>query len=265
MIYLIFVFLFCIFLFFYIKMSKEFTNPYDLNFFFGLPGCGKTTLMVKDIIEAQGEGWICYCNVPVTVPGVRLFKIKDYGHYYFPPNSTIFVDEVGTIWDNRQFKNFTNEVRDYFKFYRHRKNRIRLYSQSFDVDLKIRSLCTGLYMIRRVGPLFSIAHRVSKKIVVVEPQGDSEGRIADGYALDPIWLSLFGRKVVRFTYLPKYSQYFDSFDNHEELLEMPYIEVPMPEPKESRNPLKTFFRRKANVPKPEQNDLDYENDFKDIS
>lgn len=265
MINLILIIVLFVFLVLYLKKSKEFTNPYDLLFFFGVPGCGKTTLMVKDIIKAQKEGWICYCNVHVNVPGVRYFEIKDYGRYYFPPHSTIFVDEAGTIWDNRKFKNFTDEVRDYFKFYRHRMNRLRLYSQSFDIDLKIRSLCSGLYMIRRIGSLFSFAHRVSKKIVVVEPQGDSEGRIADGYALDPLWLALFGRKVTYFTYLPKYAKYFDSFETDEVLKEMPYTEVSMSEPKERRNPFKTFFRRKADVTKSEQNDFDYENDFKDIS
>lgn len=63
------------------------------------------------------------------------------------------------IWDNRGFKNFPTEVRDYFKLQRHYKHVVILASQTFDVDKKIRDLADDR----------------------------------------------------KFTYIPKYTKYFDSF------------------------------------------------------
>ena len=256
----------CFLIFRFLKVNKEFANPYKLIMIFGKKGSGKTTLLVKNILHHQKEGWTVYCTIPVNIPGVRYFDINDFGLVRLPEQSSLHVDEVGMIWDNRDFKNFKTHTRDYFKLHRHYKNKITLYSQTFDVDLKIRNLVDIMYMCRNIGNVFSIAHRITRKLVVVEPTGESEGRIADGYQLDPLWLVLLGMKVTYFTYIPKYTKYFNSFALDHELPEAEYTEVPLPEPKErKKNFLSTFFRRKANVPTPEQNDFDYDDDFKDIS
>ena len=52
--------------------------------------------------------------------------IRDIGFKQIPPNSVLLVDEVGMIWDNRQFKNFKPEVRDWFKLQRHYRVKVYL-------------------------------------------------------------------------------------------------------------------------------------------
>lgn len=51
-----------------------------ISLYFGLPGCGKTTLMVKHAIEGckQTKRYKnIYCNVNINVPGVQLINKSD--------------------------------------------------------------------------------------------------------------------------------------------------------------------------------------------
>ena len=210
----------------FLKIVKKYINPYKLIMIFGKKGSGKTTLLAKLALQHLKKGWTVYSSIELNIPGVRLFNVKDIGPYAFPEHSVIFIDEVGMIWDNRDFKNFKNSVRDYFKYQRHYKNKVYLFSQTFDVDVKLRNLTDYMFMCRCIGNVISIATRISRKLVVVETPGESEGRITDGYEVEPLWLTLIGMKVAYFTWIPKYSKYFCS---HELLADVdfniPYQEV----------------------------------------
>ena len=92
----------------------RYRNPYKLIMVFGKKGSGKTTLMVKLSIKYIRKKRPVYCNVP-GIPGTYYFDTDIIGIAAFPPESVIMVDEVGMVWDNRNFKNFSNEVRYYFK------------------------------------------------------------------------------------------------------------------------------------------------------
>lgn len=208
----IIIILVCLFLIWFVKVNKQYINPYKLIMIFGKKGSGKTTLLVKLILQHQKKGWTVYSSIPVDIPGVRVFNVQDIGPYAFPEDSVVFIDEVGMIWDNRDYKNFRTSVRDYFKYQRHYKNKVYLFSQTFDVDVKLRNLTDYMFMCRCIGNVFSIASRISRRLVVVEPTGESEGRITDGYQVEPLWLTLVGMKVAYFTYIPKYSKYFNSHD-----------------------------------------------------
>lgn len=222
----ILVLLILVMLFRLIWIARNYANPYKLIMIFGKKGSGKTTLLVKLILQHLKKGWIVYSSIPVNIPGVRLFDVKDIGPHAFPENSVIFIDEVGMIWDNRDFKNFKSNVRDYFKYQRHYKNKVYLFSQTFDVDVKLRNLTDYMFMCRCVANVFSVATRISRKLVVVEPTGESEGRITDGYQVEPFWLTLIGMKVAYFTYIPKYAGYFDSHELLPGITDMPFNTVP---------------------------------------
>lgn len=215
--------LFYIFLIFSIVQACRFRNPFRLYMVFGKKGSGKTTLLTKIAITDLRKGKNVYATI--DIPGVCKFDVNNVGDYTFPPNSTILIDEVGIIWDNRNYKRFKESVRDYFKFQRQYKNTVYLFSQAFDVDVKLRNLTDGMYICTCHMNYISVARKLKRNIVIVNPDGENEARLADGIEFEPIWFSLFGAKSLRITYIPKWCKYFSSF-NPPSLPFMPYIQLP---------------------------------------
>lgn len=185
-------------------------NPYKLYMVFGKKGSGKTTLMTKLAIQYQKKGWDVYCDR--YLPGCYQFDTKDFGKIQFPENSLILIDEVGLVWDNRNFKNFPEEVKTYFKYQRQYRNVVYLFSQAFDIDKKIRDLTDHLYVVTNVFNCFSIARRVTKRLVVVHADKSAQGesKIVDDYNIDSLLFIFFGSCLI--TYIPKWAKYFKSFD-----------------------------------------------------
>ncbi|WP_242963196.1 ATP-binding protein [Lachnoclostridium sp. An14] len=201
-------------------------NPYKLYMVFGKKGSGKTTLMCKLALKYAKAGRPVYCNTPI--PGTYYFDADRIGFGGFPEESVILIDEVGMIWDNRNFKSFKTEVRDYFKLQRHYKHTVYLFSQTFDVDKKLRDLTDNMYLIHNFFNCFTIARRITKTITIVHAgQGsESTANLADDMQFDSLLLFFLG--TVKITYIPKYARYFDSFD----VPELPEIEcryIPFPE------------------------------------
>lgn len=190
-------------------IAKPYQNPYKLIMVFGKKGSGKSTFITKTAINYIKKGITVYSTIPV--PGARLFSVQDVGKYTFEPDSVIFIDEVGMIWDNRDFKNFRHDVRDWFKLQRHYRNTVYLFSQTFDIDIKLRNLTDAMYLLKNHMGIISVARRIRRSIVIVNPVGDSESRIADSLEFEPLILQLFGFKSIIFTWIPSWVKFFDSF------------------------------------------------------
>lgn len=173
---------------------------YKLIMIFGKKGSGKSTLIAKLALKYSRLGYDCYTNFPVA--GCYLFNPAHIGDYTFKPNSVVFVDEVGLIWLNRDYKNFRREVVNWFKYQRHYKIRCYLFSQAFDCDKVLRNLTDQLYILKRFGHI-SIARPVYKSVAISSDQ-DGNGNIVESYTYG----SLF---AIRWTYLPRYYGLFDSF------------------------------------------------------
>lgn len=193
-----------------ICLSFKYRNPYRLIMVFGKKGSGKTTFLTKTAVNAVRKGKTVYSTV--EVPGTVLFDVQDIGACSFPPDSVILIDEVGMIWDNRNFKNFRTDVRDYFKLQRQYRNTVYLFSQTFDVDVKLRNLTDAMYLCKCHMGFLSVARKIKRDIVIVNPQGESEARIADSLEFEPFLFSLFGAKSVIFTFIPSWSRYFKSYN-----------------------------------------------------
>lgn len=189
--------------------TKKYLNPYKLVFIFGKKGSGKSTLLTKYALMYKKRGWNVYSTE--GCPGTYKISASDVGYASFPPRSLIIVDEVGMIWDNRGFKTFPQEVRDYFKLQRHYKHMVVLASQTFDVDKKIRDLADEMYLVEKKFRVFSYAKKILRKTVLLEStaaQG-GESRISEDLVFDSLLFFWAGSR--RFTYIPKYIKYFDSF------------------------------------------------------
>lgn len=188
----------------------KYRNPYKLFMVFGKKGSGKSTLMCKLALKYSKKGFQVYCNS--YIPGTYYFNAEDVGYAHFPENSVLLVDEVGMIWDNRDFKSFKKEVRDYFKLQRHYKHIVFLFSQSFDIDKKLRDLTDNMYLIINILNCFSVARRITKTITITHGDKNSTGesKLIDDMRFDPLIFFFIGS--VKLTYIPRYVKYFNSFD-----------------------------------------------------
>lgn len=187
-------------------LARKYSNPYSLTFIFGRKGSGKSTYMVKCMLRDLKHGWKVYTNMAdVNIPGVRYFDVAALTQCVPEPHSAVYIDEGGLIWDNRNFKSFDKGYTEYFKLQRKYKNKVIINSQSFDIDLKIRSLTDKMILVTNLGGFLSIGKPILRTITLTQPTGDQESRIADSLKFDKLW-------HWKITWLPRYFRYFDSFE-----------------------------------------------------
>lgn len=187
--------------------TKRYLNPYKLIFVFGKKGSGKSTLLVKYASQYRERGWTVFSTE--YIPGTYKIDYEDIGFVQFPPHSCLIVDEVGMIWDNRNFKNFKPEVRDFFKLQRHYKCCCILASQTFDVDKKIRDLADEMFLVTKKFRVFSYAKRILRETVLVEATGESPSKIDENLVFDSLFFFWAGSRKLSF--IPKWSKWYDSF------------------------------------------------------
>lgn len=198
---------------FLLYWTRRMSTPYRLYMVFGRKGSGKSTYMQKLAYQYYKKGYKVFSNADIQF--ASKIDISLLGHFVAPEKSVLFIDEVGMIWDNRNFKAFRTDVRDYFKLQRHYRNIVYLFSQTFDVDVKLRVLTDAMYLITRPLPPLTCIRKIKRTIVLVQPTPDAEGRIADSLEFVPWWLSIFGAKTIQFLWLPKWIKMFDSFQRPE--------------------------------------------------
>ena len=128
-----------------IYLSFKYRNPYKWIHIVGFPGSGKTTLCVKLTQQHLKKGWTVFSNI--KIPGAYLIDPNDLGQYYVSRKAIIILDEIGLVWDNRDFKAFKNHSRNWAKYHRHHQHKVYSFSQSMDYDLKLRSVTDRLYLL----------------------------------------------------------------------------------------------------------------------
>lgn len=166
---------------------------------------GKTTFLARCSIHYHLFGRKVYATCPL--PCARLIDYEDIGKSHFPPHSVIIIDEVGMIWDNRDFKSFNKDVRNYFKLQGHYKHTVIMASQSYDVDKKIRDLADMLGILEKsLIPNFSKIKWIRRSIVLTKAEGDQPSSVSENLSF---YFPLFGG--VSYNYLPFYWPYFDSY------------------------------------------------------
>ena len=190
--WILLIILFCLV---YERVTRKYVNPYKLTMIFGKKGSGKTTLLTKLAIQHLKKGWHVYSTI--EIPGTQLFDVEEIGFYTFPENSCILIDEIGMIFDNRNFKNFKTEWRDWFKYQRQYKCKVYCFSQVYnDIDLKIRVLTDELWLAKPFARVFSIRRRINKSFGIKETS-DGMSTIDESFKYDSI---LFGG--LKFTFIP---------------------------------------------------------------
>lgn len=181
------------------------SHPHVLNVYFGVPGSGKTTFAAHLTKWALRENplisfcrkhdnlvtrWILntglfkrkidvYSNVPIT-GAYKLDPKSDIG-YYMIENAKIIIDEAGIEYNNRSFKSFPAESIYYYKYHRHYRTSVDVFSQSYDdMDITLRRLAQNFYVVRKsLIPFCVVARRIRRKIGVDE----NTKQIADLYSM----------------------------------------------------------------------------------
>lgn len=204
--FLVFLVCFTLFIVLFLFLTRKYRNPYKLIMVFGKKGSGKSTYLVKQAIYYLKKGWIVYSNMPeMNIPGVRLINVDDIGDFVPEYHSVLLIDEVGMIWDSRDFKKFKPSVRDFFKLQRHYHVKCFLASQTYDVDKKLRDLTDQMILFINVFSVFSLGRPIQKKISLTEATAEGESRIVENLKFLPIW----NWKVI---YIPKFSKWYNSFE-----------------------------------------------------
>ena len=169
-------------------------HPHVLNVYFGVPGSGKTTFAAYLTKWALHENWIIrlcrrfnnplsrlilnskylkrridvYSNVPIT-GAYQLDPKTDIGVHMIE-NAKIIIDEAGIEYNNRSFKTFPPEAIYFYKYHRHYKTSVDVFSQSFDdMDITLRRLAQNFYVVRKsLIPFCVVARKIKRKIGVDE-------------------------------------------------------------------------------------------------
>ena len=187
-------------------LTKKYVNPYKLVMVFGKKGCGKTTTMAKLASRAIRKGVPVFSSCPIA--GTRAIDPKTFTLHSLPEGSLVLIDEAGMCYDNRKFKTFPDHARDWFKLQRHYKCTVYLFSQDFDIDLKLRNLTDEMYLTRKVFRVFSVSRKIRRSIVLNNSTAEAPSNIADNLEFVPIFVP----GAVRVTFIPHWVKWFNSFD-----------------------------------------------------
>lgn len=208
----------------FLFLTRKYVNPYKLIFLFGKKGSGKSTLLQKLTYRYLRRGWTVYSTEVPHTPDQRKYfdftKVAEKGslnflapehifEYQFPEKSCILIDEVSLIWDNRDFKKMDKRIVEWFRYQRHHKCRVYFFSQTFDIDKKLRDLCDDMYLVDKKFRVFVVASHIVRKPVVVHPGPESPARIDDDMVVDGPLLAFFGGKL--FAFIPYWARKFDSY------------------------------------------------------
>lgn len=129
-----------------------------------------------------------------------------------PVRCLILFDELTLDADSRSFKSFPKEIKDFFVMHRHCFNDIIYFIQDYSrIDKTIRELTYDLWYVHKpVLPFFrrfSIARKIFRNIAINEFTSE----LVLGYRFSKFLERLF-MPCIRYTYRPRWYEYFDSFD-----------------------------------------------------
>ena len=133
------------------------------------------------------------------------------GQFAFPDYSELYIDEAGIDYNNRKYKNLSQNTIEYFKLHRHFKNDIILFSQSWeDTDITLRRLTDELWYMKKKGP-FTFCRKLRKAVRV----NKETEQIIDGYRFAGLLWNLLPPPLHEKTFFLFYRKpYFKHFDSY---------------------------------------------------
>lgn len=178
--------------------------------YFGVPGVGKTTTLVKEYRKNRKKYKNIY-SVNVDIKGCKRITKEDFRKYEFE-DSLILWDEITLDYDNRDFKNFTKEDKESWLLHRHMGVDIIYCTQNYEnVDKKIKDITLELwYMSKSVVPILS-EFTTCKKIYRTININENTSELTLGYRFCNLIESFFVSNF-KIIFRRKYYKYFDSWE-----------------------------------------------------
>lgn len=179
-----------------------------IELYFGKPGTGKTTLLVKQALQElkkikKGKSKYKYVLSNVRIKGIIFVDFDSLSKYMFK-DCLILLDEITLDADSREYKNFSKGHKEFFIMHRHFHCDIKLYTQVYNrIDKTIRDIVDRCYYIKKLIP-FTFYYEIPSSIIIPEETGE----IQQGYIKPTRLQKLLGIKII---YRPKYYKYFDSW------------------------------------------------------
>ena len=188
---------------FLVILQKIICKQSNFTLYFGIPGSGKSTiaaLIAKKTMKRKKRR--VFSNF--AIKGTYVLNKEDIGVYDMS-NSLLIVDEAGVDYDNRNWKNNLNLDQVYFyKHYRHYNCDIVMFSQSIDIDVKLRNLANEYRIVKKsMIPFFVCTKAIKKKIDINKETGE----IIDRYSF--VFLS------TKRYFSPKAWKLFNSYQRRE--------------------------------------------------
>lgn len=192
----------------FLLYTNKFYNPYKLILYMGKKGVGKSTVLQKEAYWHYRHGWNIYCNIgDTTFKKAHEIDCTKLWEQEIKPHSVVLIDEVNLLWDNRDFKKFPQELNRWFRAQRHEKVKVIMFSQTADVDKKIRDLTDRIYLVRRYFQVLIIAYPFEKDIDPPDPKRLQNGNdFVDTYHKKSV-----GPFFCQYCWLPKWVKFHDSF------------------------------------------------------
>lgn len=184
----------------YDRLTRKYDDAFTKSvLIMGQKGTGKSMLMCKMIHKYLKMGCYCYTTENIVLSPkyerfkdhLRYFSIKDFGKFNFPPNSVIFIDEIMSLFNNRNYQSFPPEVTLYLTLNRKAVNRIVMFTQNFSsVDKVIRVLSEKVYLIHKYGRIFTIGRQIDKEQYLkdIENCKDSDSQLVERMSYRPFYV-----------------------------------------------------------------------------
>lgn len=154
-----------------------------IRIWFGVPGSGKTSIAAWMTQESRKRHYKVLSNVEIK--GAYKLDEQDLGKYdmSFGGDGCHVIYDEATIngLDNRGFKEFHKSDKPrYFSIHRHMNNRVDVFSQDYDVDLKVkgRAGSKGLFHLSRLGIPGFVMYRRIQKIFFIKKE---DKQFVDGF------------------------------------------------------------------------------------
>lgn len=182
--------------------GQFYKNNHKLMILMGKKGSGKTTLSARFAIRHQLKGLPVFSDQPLY--GCYKLEKNWCGRNDFPDDSLIIFDEGMLDFDNRKFKSFEDDLRNFFVMQRHDRVSVIVLCQDFNlVDKKIRSLTDSIFVCVNYFNVLTIAKKVHKGIALAT-DSEGQGSIGDSYTWEfpTSWL---------FCFIPRWVHFFNSF------------------------------------------------------
>lgn len=154
-----------------------------IRIWFGVPGSGKTSVGAWLSRNSIKHHYKVLSNVPIK--DTYQLEESDLGKYDMSFDDegchVIYDEAIINGLDNRQFKAFANSTKPkYFSLHRHMNNRVDVFSQDYDVDLKVKGRAgeNGLFHLSRLPIKGFVMYRRISKIFFIRKE---DKQFVDGY------------------------------------------------------------------------------------